>query len=127
MALSEHEIELIHLASLKRRFQNPIPSRAAKSTSKKRISASRRRAARRIRDTKYYEDPHCHWCGRYLKPGEATADHIFDVSQGGREVWSNIVVACSRCNLLRNNNRTHTKVIIEGQRYKWRYSPAGYS
>lgn len=41
---------------------------------------------------------YCHTSSR-----EMTIEHIVTKSQGGRNVWSNLVAACSRCNWLRSD------------------------
>lgn len=44
----------------------------------------------------------CQYCGRHkfqLKPNERlTRDHVFPKDLGGRDVWENVVTACSTCN-----------------------------
>jgi DNA-directed RNA polymerase subunit RPC12/RpoP len=37
----------------------------------------------------------CQYCGSTRK---LTLDHVLPRSKGGRDTWSNLVVACSRCN-----------------------------
>lgn len=38
----------------------------------------------------------CQYCG---KEGEMTFDHVLPRARGGRTEWTNVVAACSRCNL----------------------------
>lgn len=44
----------------------------------------------------------CQYCGRpgnELRPRESlTRDHVVPMSRGGRNVWQNVVTACSTCN-----------------------------
>ena len=40
----------------------------------------------------------CAYCGRKLKSGERTKDHVIPKSRGGSDDPSNIVIACHRCN-----------------------------
>jgi len=47
----------------------------------------------------------CQYCGEGLPAHDLTFDHIVPRSRGGRTVWTNVVTACSPCNL-RKGNRT---------------------
>jgi 5-methylcytosine-specific restriction endonuclease McrA len=40
----------------------------------------------------------CLYCGERFAPGQLTRDHVVPVSKGGRDVWTNVVSACRRCN-----------------------------
>lgn len=40
----------------------------------------------------------CAYCGHEYPMGKLTRDHVNPVSRGGRDVWENIVTACSGCN-----------------------------
>lgn len=40
----------------------------------------------------------CIYCGIRFMARELTRDHITPLSQGGRDVWQNVVTACRRCN-----------------------------
>ena len=40
----------------------------------------------------------CMYCGNHFMSRELTRDHIVPVSQGGKDVWQNVVAACRRCN-----------------------------
>ncbi len=40
----------------------------------------------------------CLYCGRRHADAGLTRDHVVPVSRGGRDVWSNVVTACRRCN-----------------------------
>jgi 5-methylcytosine-specific restriction endonuclease McrA len=40
----------------------------------------------------------CQYCGRHVSQREFTFDHVVPLSQGGKTVWENIVVACVTCN-----------------------------
>ena len=42
----------------------------------------------------------CQYC---TKDTELTFDHVIPRSRGGRTTWSNVVTACSDCNLLKGN------------------------
>ena len=38
------------------------------------------------------------YCGLHFRASELTRDHITPISRGGRDVWTNVVTACRRCN-----------------------------
>lgn len=40
----------------------------------------------------------CMYCGVRFMTRELTRDHITPLSQGGKDLWQNVVVACRRCN-----------------------------
>lgn len=40
----------------------------------------------------------CMYCGLHFRASELTRDHITPISRGGRDVWTNVVTACRRCN-----------------------------
>jgi len=40
----------------------------------------------------------CMYCGQRFPKSELTRDHITPLSHGGRDVWTNVVAACRRCN-----------------------------
>jgi hypothetical protein len=42
--------------------------------------------------------PYCYWCGKCLKPDEATVEHIIRQADGGADGPENIGVSCSRYN-----------------------------
>jgi len=49
----------------------------------------------------------CQFCGKSimeLRPRESlTRDHLVPLSRGGTNIWTNVVTACSPCNLLKGN------------------------
>src|SRR5215467_9522046 len=45
----------------------------------------------------------CQYCGEGLPAHDLTFDHIVPRSRGGRTVWTNVVTACSPCNLRKGN------------------------
>ena len=47
----------------------------------------------------------CAYCGDSYAGSALTRDHVVPVSQGGRDVWMNVVTACRPCNQ-RKSNRT---------------------
>jgi len=40
----------------------------------------------------------CLYCGRSMKSILLTRDHVKPLSKGGKDIWSNVVTACRRCN-----------------------------
>jgi 5-methylcytosine-specific restriction endonuclease McrA len=46
---------------------------------------------------------HCQYCGGDFATNELTFDHVVPKSRGGRTAWTNVVTACSPCNLLKGN------------------------
>ncbi|TDN56179.1 HNH endonuclease [Azoarcus indigens] len=47
----------------------------------------------------------CAYCGHRLPGSQLTRDHVAPVSQGGRDIWMNVVTACRPCNQ-RKSGRT---------------------
>jgi len=47
----------------------------------------------------FHRDRHiCAYCGGEFSTLRLTRDHVVPVSQGGRDVWMNVVTACRGCN-----------------------------
>lgn len=47
----------------------------------------------------FARDAHlCLYCGARFMARDLSRDHVKPLSQGGRDVWSNVVTACKRCN-----------------------------
>jgi 5-methylcytosine-specific restriction endonuclease McrA len=40
----------------------------------------------------------CLYCGMQFTGRELTRDHVTPISQGGRDLWTNVATACRRCN-----------------------------
>ncbi|RRQ22067.1 HNH endonuclease [Thiohalobacter thiocyanaticus] len=40
----------------------------------------------------------CLYCGEQFPARELSRDHVTPISQGGTDVWNNVVTACKRCN-----------------------------
>jgi len=47
----------------------------------------------------------CQYCGRKHPTSELSLDHVIPKSMGGKSAWTNIVCACTRCNV-RKGGRT---------------------
>ncbi|QQR70038.1 MAG: HNH endonuclease [Alphaproteobacteria bacterium] len=65
------------------------------------------------------DDFACQYCG--ARPGvrELTFDHVLARSQGGRTGWTNVVAACTSCNL-QKGNRTLAQSGMRLRRPPWR-------
>lgn len=49
--------------------------------------------------TLFQRDDHlCMYCGQRFGHRELSRDHVTPLSQGGRNNWTNVVTACTRCN-----------------------------
>lgn len=54
----------------------------------------------------FHRDRHiCAYCGHGFTSSRLTRDHIMPVSQGGQDLWMNVVTACRNCNQ-RKSGRT---------------------
>lgn len=53
----------------------------------------------------------CYWCGRRTKVADCHADHVVPLAKGGSHDVSNLVIACSACNM-----RKHAKLPEEFNR-----------
>jgi uncharacterized Zn-finger protein len=40
----------------------------------------------------------CAYCGRLFKDSDLSRDHVIPTSRGGKDIWTNVVTACNRCN-----------------------------
>ncbi|MDA3934088.1 MAG: HNH endonuclease [Gammaproteobacteria bacterium] len=47
----------------------------------------------------------CLYCGQQFLDRDLSRDHVKPVSQGGRDIWANVVTSCKRCN---NHKAGHT-------------------
>ena len=45
----------------------------------------------------------CQYCGDQFPTQELTFDHVIPRSRGGHTLWTNVVTACSSCNLEKSN------------------------
>ena len=43
----------------------------------------------------------CQYCGTYTTEGEATMDHVYPISLGGKSNWLNLTTACKPCNYIK--------------------------
>lgn len=49
----------------------------------------------------------CQYCGDGFPAHDLTFDHVVPRSRGGRTTWSNVVTACSCCNLTKGSHLPH--------------------
>jgi hypothetical protein len=47
----------------------------------------------------------CAYCGERFAPHDLSRDHVVPRVQGGRDVWTNVVAACRRCNQRKGGQR----------------------
>lgn len=40
----------------------------------------------------------CLYCGKRHNHSDLSRDHLIPISRGGRDIWTNVVTACKRCN-----------------------------
>ena len=45
----------------------------------------------------------CQYCGDAPATSELTFDHVIPKSRGGQTIWTNVVAACSDCNLVKGD------------------------
>ena len=45
----------------------------------------------------------CMYCGKGFKESDLSRDHVHPLSRGGRDVWTNVVTSCKRCNARKGN------------------------
>lgn len=57
-----------------------------------------REALKSLRKRLYEADPRCRYCGRLVRYGKSSLDHVVPVSRGGGDDPGNIVLACQHCN-----------------------------
>lgn len=49
--------------------------------------------------TLFNRDGHiCLYCGGLFSESDLSRDHVNPISQGGADIWNNVVAACKRCN-----------------------------
>lgn len=46
----------------------------------------------------------CQYCGQRFAKTDLTIDHIIPRSRGGHDTWTNLVLACVRCNVRKGSN-----------------------
>ena len=55
--------------------------------------------------TLFRRDGHlCMYCGGHFDYRDLSRDHIIPVVKGGRDVWTNVVAACKRCNNIKGGH-----------------------
>lgn len=92
------ESPAVHTVSFRFCVPDVIVLRAYNHFHRKEVPFSRRSLFERDR-------LRCQYCGRRVRRSDFTVDHVVPRSQGGRNTWDNLVLACVPCNL-RKGNRT---------------------
>jgi 5-methylcytosine-specific restriction endonuclease McrA len=71
----------------------------------------------------FARDKHlCMYCGEHFARGTLTRDHVMPVSRGGRDIWENVVTACTHCNLHKGNRtpqQAHMPLLAVPYRPSW--------
>lgn len=52
-----------------------------------------------IKEWKSLQKVSCYWCKKEVNPSSAHGDHVMPLSKGGAHCLSNLVIACTSCNL----------------------------
>lgn len=60
----------------------------------------------------------CLYCETKLHRGNATADHIIPISEGGNNTQVNLIVCCKDCNNERGNTEFKTYLSMKNKKYK---------
>ena len=47
--------------------------------------------------------PYCYYCGQLLRKCDATVDHFFPLSKGGRNLAYNFRLSCKKCNMKKSD------------------------
>lgn len=56
-------------------------------------------------DSLFARDGHiCAYCAKTFKFDYLTRDHVVPRSRGGKDVWTNVVTACERCNHIKDDS-----------------------
>lgn len=72
-----------------------------------RVRVRKSRVGRRYPSGRRYkiwlDNPHCHYCDKFLIFEHSTLDHKVAVSKGGRSDADNLLLACRKCNRLKSD------------------------
>lgn len=49
----------------------------------------------------------CGYCGRLTPDDKLTRDHIVPKSRGGKDVWTNVIACCKKCNNHKDSSMLH--------------------
>ena len=67
--------------------------------------------------TLFQRDNHlCMYCGQSFCSRDLSRDHVTPLSQGGQNHWTNVVTACSACNLRKGNKTTREADMVPRQK-----------
>lgn len=68
------------------------------------------------------DDNTCQYCGRKYDRHELTLDHVVPRSRGGSSTWTNIVLACLKCNMRKGDRmlyELHMKLLRKPVKPQW--------
>lgn len=104
IVLQEHPEEVVHSAS----DIWPVPTQIVLKEFVKSRATHKVPAILTQRNLFLRDGWRCQYCGRHrleLKTKEfLTRDHIIPIARGGRNVWTNVITACSTCNHRKADN-----------------------
>ena len=83
--------QVVHTASFKLVIPEVIVLTSFGRLPPREVKFNRRNIFLRDRNT-------CQYCGERPDRAELTIDHVLSRSKGGRSVWENVALACTRCN-----------------------------
>lgn len=66
----------------------------------------RRAAQRKKRELVKARGERCEYCGTAIASADLTVDHVVRLADGGTNYWSNLRLACAKCNLIRDREVT---------------------
>jgi 5-methylcytosine-specific restriction endonuclease McrA len=64
----------------------------------------------------------CQYCGRKYDRSDLTLDHVVPRSRGGTSTWTNIVLACVKCNMRKGDrlvHETHMRLLRNPVKPQW--------
>jgi len=64
----------------------------------------------------------CQYCGKRISRGDATIDHVQPRSKGGKNSWSNAVLACKSCNSVKSDftlDQSGMKLLSKPKKPNW--------
>jgi 5-methylcytosine-specific restriction endonuclease McrA len=67
----------------------------------------------------------CMYCGKHFEDKDLSRDHVMPSSRGGKDIWTNVVASCKRCNHFKQN-RTPEEAHMELLALPFEPNPAEY-
>jgi 5-methylcytosine-specific restriction endonuclease McrA len=68
------------------------------------------------------DDNTCQYCGKKFERNELTLDHVIPRCRGGASTWTNVVLACLKCNMRKGNcvpNELNMKLMRKPVKPQW--------